>query len=132
MVPIKELAVFQKMKPNNQDFPSILQEIPASSVHPFCTETYNPQADMHARHFSSPYSGTIEDAVTGTASGAMGAYFATYMDKGFDESLNLMVEQGHEISKEGMVGVKVSKRANTLDVKITGNAVYVNDMEVII
>ncbi|MFJ6208433.1 PhzF family phenazine biosynthesis protein [Lysinibacillus sp. NPDC092081] len=36
---------------------------------------------MHARHFSSPYSGTIEDITTGTPSGVMGAYFAEYIDR---------------------------------------------------
>lgn len=48
--------------------------MPKASVHPFCMKTYDRDADMHARHFSSPYSGTIEDAVTGTASGVMGAF----------------------------------------------------------
>jgi PhzF family phenazine biosynthesis protein len=53
----------------------VLKEMPGASVHPFCFETYDPNAHMHARHFSSPFSGTIEDPVTGTASGVMGAYW---------------------------------------------------------
>src|SRR5690625_40833 len=76
LVPIKQLDAFQKMEPNNKQFPEVLKEIPKSSVHPFCLETYDSNADMHARHFSSPYSGTMEDAVTGTASGVMGAFYA--------------------------------------------------------
>lgn len=115
------------MDPNTKHFPQILKEMPKSSVHPFCLETHDPNADMHARHFSSPYSGTIEDAVTGTASGVMGAYFATYINNIFNTSLNLVVEQGHEIAKDGRVAVKVTKNDETLDVEITGNAVYVND-----
>ena len=43
--------------------------MPKASIHPFCLETYDSDSDMHARHFSSPSSGTIADAVTGTASG---------------------------------------------------------------
>lgn len=127
LIPVKKLSAFQKMDPNTKQFPEILKEMPKSSVHPFCLETHDPNADMHARHFSSPYSGTIEDAVTGTASGVMGAYFATYINNNFNHSLNLVVEQGHEIAKDGRVAVKVTKNDETLDVEITGNAVYVND-----
>lgn len=109
MIPVKRLAAFTRMKPNNQEFPAILQELPKASVHPFCLETYDANADMHARHFSSPYSGTIEDAVTGTASGVMGAYFATYRYSHFDDPLHLIVEQGQEMGKDGRVLERVSK-----------------------
>lgn len=118
LIPIKQLDTFQKMVPNNKQFPEILKEMPKSSVHPFCLETYDSKADMHARHFSSPYSGTIEDAVTGTASGVMGAYYAKYIKNSFIEPLNLIVEQGHEIEKDGRVVVHVSKKVNHLMLKL--------------
>ncbi|MFJ7934930.1 PhzF family phenazine biosynthesis protein [Sporosarcina sp. NPDC096371] len=130
LVPIKKLSAFTRMKPNTNIFPSILNEMPKASVHPFCLETYDPKADMHARHFSSPYSGTIEDAVTGTASGVMGAFYATYIDKDFENHLNLVVEQGHEIEKDGRVRVRVTKNQGSLGIEITGNAVYVKEFEV--
>lgn len=63
---------------------------------------------MHARHFSSPYSGTIEDPVTGTATGVMGAYYARYIDK-LSDQLVLLVEQGQEMDKDGRVHVTVTK-----------------------
>ncbi|WP_121610768.1 PhzF family phenazine biosynthesis isomerase [Mesobacillus foraminis] len=132
LIPIKELNAFQKMKPNNKQFPEILKEMPHSSVHPFCLETYDPNADMHARHFSSPYSGTIEDAVTGTASGVMGAFYANYINNNFISPLNLIVEQGHEIAKEGRVAVQVSKISESVDIRIIGNAVYVKEFEVLL
>jgi len=55
---------------------------------------------MHARHFSSPYSGTIEDITTGTASGVMGAYFAAYMDRQAQLPKTLIIEQGQELGKD--------------------------------
>ncbi len=131
LIPIKQLNAFQKMKPNNKQFPEILKEMPKSSVHPFCLETYDPNADMHARHFSSPYSGTIEDAVTGTASGVMGAYYAKYINNNFIDPLNLIVEQGHEIEKDGRVAVQVSKISESVDIRIIGNAVYVKEFQVL-
>ena len=42
---------------------------------------------MHGRHFSSAYAGTIEDPVTGTASGVMGAYYAGVFRKDFEHEL---------------------------------------------
>ncbi len=132
LVPIKTLSAFNRMKPNTERFPSILKEIPTASIHPFCLETYDTNAHMHARHFSSPYSGTIEDAVTGTASGVMGAYYATYIDNDFGEHVDLVVEQGHEIGKDGRVRVGVSKNQESYDIEITGNAVYVKEFEIVI
>lgn len=132
LVPIKTLSAFKRMKPNTEIFPRLLKEIPKASIHPFCLETYDAHADMHARHFSSPYSGTIEDAVTGTASGVMGAYYATYIDNDFEERLNLVVEQGHEIGKDGRVLVSVSRNQDSYDIEIMGNAVYVKEFEVVI
>ncbi len=120
------------MKPQNEDFPSILKEIPKSSVHPFSLETYDEEADMHARHFSSPYSGTVEDAVTGTASGVMGAYYAEYIRKDRKEALKLVVEQGNEIGKNGRVGVQVSENGELYNVQITGSAVFVNELNIMI
>lgn len=130
LIPIKQLEAFQKMTPNNQDFPTILKEMPKSSVHPFCMETHDSTADMHARHFSSPFSGTIEDPVTGTASGVMGAYYAKYINNSFEEPLNLIVEQGTEIQKDGRVIVQIAKNSESYDVEITGNAVHVKELEV--
>ncbi|ERM20010.1 PhzF family phenazine biosynthesis protein [Brevibacillus laterosporus] len=130
LVPIKKLSAFTKMKPANARFPSVLQEMPKASVHPFCLETYDSQAHMHGRHFSSPFSGTREDPVTGTASGVMGAYYAQYISDDFDTKLRLVIEQGQEIQKAGRVEVTIRKYHETYDVEITGTAVYVKAFEI--
>ncbi|MED1610033.1 MULTISPECIES: PhzF family phenazine biosynthesis isomerase [Bacillus cereus group] len=132
IVPVKNLDACERMKPNNEMFPSVLKEIPNSSIHPICLETYDELAQMHGRHFSSAYAGTIEDPVTGTASGVMGAYYATYLEKDFDHEMELIVEQGQEIRKDGRVTVYVTKvegNAN-LQIDIAGTAVYVKEFEV--
>lgn len=132
IVPIKNLDECERMKPNNEMFPSVLKEIPNASIHPICLETYDELAQMHGRHFSSAYAGTIEDPVTGTASGVMGAYYAMYLEKDFDHEMELIVEQGQEIHKDGRVTVYVTKvegNAN-LQIDIAGTAVYVKEFEV--
>lgn len=127
LIPIKSLDIFNKMEPNNKVFSSILNEIPNASVHPFCLESYYEEADMHGRHFSSTFSGTIEDPVTGTASGVMGAYFAKYIKKESDMPINLIVEQGQEMNKDGQMIVNV---AENNEIEITGNAVYVKEIDI--
>ncbi|MBA2872311.1 PhzF family phenazine biosynthesis protein [Anoxybacillus calidus] len=132
LIPIKTLSAFKRMKPNNKLFPSILKEMPMASVHPFCLETYDSNAHMHARHFSSPFSGTIEDPVTGTASGIMGAYYAKYIADNNVLNLNLLIEQGQEIGRDGRVEVNVMKNEDSYEVEITGKAVFVKEIEVLI
>jgi len=118
------------MKPNNELFPDVLLEMPKASMHPIGFQTYDQSALMHARHFSSPYSGTIEDAVTGTASGVMGAYYLTYIDQQLS-SIECVVEQGQEIGKDGRVFVRaVRNELQSIDVYISGTAVYVGQLEI--
>ena len=130
LVPVKELDKFKEMEPRSELFPNILLELPKASIHPFCMDTYDKNALMHARHFSSPYSGTIEDPVTGTASGVMGAYYLTYINP--QENLaEFIVEQGHEIDRDGRIEVKVFRNQNNdLDIFIAGTAIYVKEMNI--
>ncbi len=129
LVPVKKLSSFQNMKPNNKMFPDVLIENSKASMHPFCFETHDRHALMHARHFSSPYSGTIEDPVTGTASGVMGAYYLAYV-KPHLASVEFIVEQGREIGREGRVEVSALRNENHIDIFISGTAVFVKEMEV--
>lgn len=124
LVPIKELASFQQMIPVNALFPEVLREIPTTSIHPFCFETVHSENAMHARHFSSPYSGTIEDPVTGTASGVMGAYYQMFVEQ-HPLPHTIYIEQGLEIGKDGQVGVHLAGE-DELTVAISGTAVYVD------
>lgn len=127
LIPIKNLESFSRMTPNNEQFPSVLEQMPRVSIHPFCLETYDPNAHMHARHFSSPYSGTVEDPVTGTASGVMGAYYKKFIHNK-PGGVRLMVEQGYEIGRTGYVLVDVSSEGN--DIEISGTGVYVTEFDV--
>lgn len=116
------------MTPQTADFSNVLEEKPKASVHPFGLEVLDKYADMHARHFSSPYSGTIEDITTGTASGVMGAYFAEYMDRQEQLPKTLIIEQGQELGKDRRVHVHVKNDEGKLTISISGTAVYVKEL----
>lgn len=128
LIPIKQLESFKLMTPNNKQFPDLLAENPRSSIHPFCFETYDKNSFMHARHFSSPYSGTIEDPITGTASGVMGAYYLTYVDQERNE-IQCVIEQGQEMNRDGRVYVHAI-RNHEMDIYISGTAVKVEEFQV--
>jgi len=91
LVPIKKLACFTNMVPHTHSFPDVILQFPHASLHPFCLEVINPIAQMHGRHFSSPFSGTIEDPVTGTASGVMGAYYLNFISRRDSASIMSMI-----------------------------------------
>ena len=131
LLPVKHLDAFRKMKPDNRRFPEILTEKPRTSVHPFCLETIHPEASMHGRHFSSPFSGTVEDPVTGTASGVMGMYYRKYIEKTAEggKRSEILVEQGQEIGRDGIVRVCLPERPSDA-VRIYGTAVFVKEFEV--
>lgn len=122
LVPIKSLDYFLIMKPENKRFPEVLQQNEGASVHPITFTCYDKKHTMHGRHFSSPFSGTVEDSVTGTASGVMGAYYLNYVKEA--EEIDILIEQGNEIQKEGTVRVVAQRDSGEIAVKIFGRAVY--------
>lgn len=122
IVLVRDLAAFERMQPDNQRFPAVLTENPCASVHPITWETRHSEAQMHGRHFSSAFAGTTEDPVTGTASGVMGAYALRYLQPDA-AAVDLVVEQGREIGKDGIVGVHAAREGEIIAVQISGTAV---------
>jgi len=128
VVPVGGLDAMRRMKPRTADFPSVLREMPEASIHPFCLETIDAGAHLHARHFSSPRSGTVEDPVTGTASGVLGAYHREFMRA--PVVAPLIVEQGQEIARDGRVLVWVEKRGAEYHVRVGGTGCFVRELEI--
>lgn len=125
VVPVNGLDAMRRMVPNTRTFAETLVGMPGASIHPFCLETVDPGVHMHARHFSSPSTGTIEDPVTGTASGVLGTYSRTFVEKGDELMQRLVVEQGREIGREGRVLVWAEGNAGSYMVRIAGTACFV-------
>jgi PhzF family phenazine biosynthesis protein len=86
---------------------------------------------MHGRHFSSPFSGTVEDPVTGTASGVMGMYYQKHIENNAPggKRREILVEQGQEIGRDGIVRVCLPEGSSDA-VRICGTAVFVKEFDV--
>ena len=126
VVPVQGLDAMRRMNPKPQTFPDVLTGMPGASIHPFCLETESIGVDLHARHFSSPSSGTLEDPVTGTASGVLGAYYRTFVEKDATLTRALVIEQGCEIGRAGRVLVWAERDGDRYAVRIAGTACFVD------
>jgi trans-2,3-dihydro-3-hydroxyanthranilate isomerase len=73
-------------------------------------EARDPDADAHCRVFG-PAVGVEEDPVTGTAAGALGAYIVRHglMAEDKEGVTRIVVEQGEEIHRPGLVEVEVER-----------------------
>ena len=128
MLPIRSIEAFSRMKRDTDRFPSILTEEPGASVHPFCLGGVLEGVQIHARHFSSPFTGIGEDPVTGTASGVTGAYYKRYIAPDPAKAYRVRMEQGLEIGTRAIVETQVEADPSAPP-KIFGTAVYVEQFE---
>ncbi len=124
IVPIKTLEAFSGMTPHTEKFSAILTAMPNASIHPICMSTLKDFTTLHGRHFSPAISGRVEDPITGTASGVMGAYYITYVRPEL-ERCDLFIEQGQDAGYDGIVHVWANKNEGAIEVKIAGTAVEV-------
>lgn len=127
ILPIRHLDDFQRMVPDNQRFATVLTDFPQASIHPICLETYDAQAILHGRHFSATGAGSIEDPVTGTASGVMGVYYRKFIQP-LETETAIIVEQGHEIGRPGQVGICITgqgREPENWKVEMDGRAVFI-------
>lgn len=127
LLPIRRLEDFHRMMPDNQRFATVLTDYPQASIHPICLNTYDAEATLHGRHFSATGAGSIEDPVTGTASGVMGVYYRKFIQP-LEVETAIIVEQGHEMGRPGQVGIRISGEGldhNDWKVEMDGQAVFV-------
>jgi PhzF family phenazine biosynthesis protein len=127
---VRGLAAIRKIQPVPQEFAAVLFEVPDASIHPVCFEVIDANAVMHARHFSSPSSGTLEDPVTGTASGVLGAYYREFVDRREQVVQPLIIEQGYEMGREGRVLAWANRNGVSYDVRIAGTACFVDQLTI--
>ena len=122
MVPVKSLAVLERLRPDLQHLSDLEAVGHYFSTHVFALETYDAANRAHSRHFG-PSSGVSEDPVTGSATGAMAAYLWHH---GLLREPAYTVEQGHIMGRPGLVEVEVDGDGDEpATVRIAGSAVTV-------
>jgi len=105
IVPVNFLEGLSGVQPDLGAIETLAEEYDATGIYAFTFDTLESESTLHARMFA-PGAGVDEDPVTGTASGACGAYLDAY--DAFDSLPDdLRFEQGHFLDRGGIVHVEV-------------------------
>jgi PhzF family phenazine biosynthesis protein len=118
VVPVNFLERLGEADPDSAAIEAVCAAHDAVGVYAYTFDALDPESTLHGRAFA-PTVGVQEDPVTGTASGAVGAYLQEVgaFDGDFPDELRF--EQGHFINRPGHVRVRVAGDA----VRVGGDAV---------
>ncbi len=114
VIPVNFLEHVGNAEPDMGAIEDLSEEFDVAGVYVFTFDTLNADSTLHARMFA-PSAGVPEDPVTGTASGAAGAYLDRF---GAVDTDAMRFEQGHFLDRGGAVHVEVGER-----VRVGGDAV---------
>ena len=118
VVPVNFLERLGEAEPDAAAIEAISNAHEVAGIYAFTFDALEGESTLHGRAFA-PAVGVAEDPVTGTASGAVGAYLRTV--DAFDGELpdELRFEQGHFVDRPGHVRVRVDGD----EVRVGGRAV---------
>ena len=118
VVPVNFLERLGEADPDSAAIEAICAAHDAVGIYAYTFDALDPESTLHGRAFA-PAVGVQEDPVTGTASGAVGAYLQEVgaFDGDFPDELRF--EQGHFINRPGHVRVRVAGD----EVRVGGDAV---------
>lgn len=120
MIPVRDHAALRRAELDITRYTAARDRSDFFSPHLFCLGGMTADGDTAARHFGVPPD-IREDPVTGSATGAMGAYLWHH---GLIERPTFVAEQGHWMGRPGRVEVEVTgPRQDIASVQIAGLAV---------
>ena len=140
VVPVNFLSALSELAPDFDAVAALTDELGVTGVYAFTFDALESESTLHGRMFA-PGAGVDEDPVTGTASGAVGAYLREVGAFGGgaqsagessgergdprdgDLPAELTLEQGHFVDRPGRVRV----RARSEPVEVGGRAVTALD-----
>mgnify|MGYP006271559445 FL=1 len=127
VVPVNFLEGVSNLDPDMSAVAELTDELGVTGVYAFTFDALDADSTLHGRMFA-PAAGVDEDPVTGTASGAVGAYLREV--RAFDGELpeEMVFEQGHFVDRPGTVRV----RARADPVSVGGQAVTALDGSVVV
>lgn len=127
IVPVAFLSPLGAATPDMDAIEALSERHDVAGIYAFTFDTLRAASTLHGRAFA-PGSGIPEDPVTGTASGACGAYLERFgaLDS-FAEDLQF--EQGHFVDRPGLVRVQIGTDDTTggTTVRVGGRAVTALD-----
>ena len=124
IVPLKSLAVLQKLSPTWANLKAYLDKSDAKFLYFVSRETLNPEAKLQSRMIF--YNG--EDPATGSAAGPCAAWAVQYGVVPADQQV--LMEQGVEMKRPSQIFARAEKQGDKiLNVRVGGHAVEVMEGE---
>ncbi len=124
IVEVSEEDIVKKSNLNIEEALNVLSRHNVIGIYLFARKE-SKRVNIHARFFAPALSIT-EDPATGSAAGALGGYLARILK--FPADLKLVIEQGKEINRPGLIRVDVHcDRGMVQDVKVSGSVVQVGE-----
>jgi len=125
MIPVNFMDHLRAVEPDMAAIEALSERAETAGVYAFTFDTLDGDATLHARMFA-PKEGVPEDPVTGTASGACGAYLREY--DAFEKIPEEMIfEQGHFVDRPGRVHVRARG-----EIEVGGRAVTALDGDLVV
>jgi trans-2,3-dihydro-3-hydroxyanthranilate isomerase len=122
MVGVRSLETLKNVRPDLSRLAALETTGEFFSTHVFALEAFEPGHRVHSRHFAGSV-GILEDPVTGSASGGMGAYLWKY---GLVREHRYFAEQGHIMGRPGLVEIEVDADGDEpREVRVAGTAITV-------
>ncbi|EMA55668.1 MULTISPECIES: PhzF family phenazine biosynthesis protein [Halococcus] len=126
VVPVTFLSVLGECEPDMAAIETLCETVDATGLYAVTFDTLTADATAHGRMFA-PGAGIPEDPVTGTASGAVGAYLRRFEAV---EATEMTFEQGHFVDRPGRVDVRIDEDAPAGErVRVGGRASIALDGE---
>jgi trans-2,3-dihydro-3-hydroxyanthranilate isomerase len=119
MLPLRSRAALARMQPSPADLGRLLADRDSHLVYAFAEDN----GAVYSRGFFSAGTLTFEDAATGSAAGALGAYLWKHRSL----AAPFQIRQGIEMGRASLINVEVS--ADGRVVKVGGSAVIVGSGE---
>ncbi|SEW06144.1 PhzF family phenazine biosynthesis protein [Halobacterium jilantaiense] len=107
VVPITYLSDLGDADPDFDAVETLADEVGAAGVYMFSFDALDRESTLHGRAWV-PGAGVDEDPVTGTASGAAGAYLDHFGAFDDDTPEEMVFEQGHFVDRPGTVRVRAA------------------------
>jgi trans-2,3-dihydro-3-hydroxyanthranilate isomerase len=124
LIPVRSLRVLETLAPDSSRLNKYLRGSGLTGVSVFTTETFERRSAVHSRFFA-PGIGILEDPVTGSLNGPLGAYLVRHgLVRVRGRKTELIGEQGDFIRRPGRVYISVEHSAERITrVLIGGEAV---------
>ena len=117
VVPLKNLESLKRCRVHIDTYYDLISAMQAKAILAFSPEPYD-KADLSARFFADYY-GVPEDPATGSANGCLAAYLVKHGYFG-EDSIDIRVEQGHEIGRPSLLYLRAEKREDEISVFVGG------------